>query len=93
MRFHHVISDREYVGRTVDVSDGGLRMYVPAVAPLRTGQSIRLPLGEVGLPKLAPQGDRTLDARIVRVDRDGLAETGQVLVGVEFRRPFQFLAG
>lgn len=74
VQFFHGPSRREFPGRCLDISEGGLMMYVPAAAPVQAGQAIRLQM-----PQSAP-----LDARIVRVDRQRLLSKGHIAVGVQF---------
>ena len=84
VQFHHGMSQREFPGRCVDISKGGMLMYVPAATPLRAGDSVRVTLGSVGRPEFANLGDRPLDATVVRVDRKAMLNIGHVAVGVRF---------
>ena len=90
VRFQHPASRREIAGRLVDLSRGGLRMYVPPDAPLRAGQTIRLldlpgrqhvceGPSEASEDPLAP-----LDAVVIRVDRSALARDGKVAIAARF---------
>jgi c-di-GMP-binding flagellar brake protein YcgR len=91
VRLHHVPSDREYPARSVDVSDGGMLMYVPAIAPLALGHRIRICAGSSGngegpgrFEADLPLAAQPVNGTIVRVDRGKLASIGQILVGVKF---------
>ena len=84
VQFFHAPSQREFPGRCVDMSEGGLCMYVPVAAPVQAGQPIRLKIGSVSRPEMAAFGGRSLDATIVHVDREALVTMGQLSVGVKF---------
>ncbi|MGA2264904.1 MAG: PilZ domain-containing protein [Phycisphaerae bacterium] len=84
VRFQHAPSASEFPGRAVDISDGGMLMYVPVSAPVKAGQPIRLTLRGVRTKQFGGLSDKTLDARIVHVQREGLLVTGKVAIGVEF---------
>jgi c-di-GMP-binding flagellar brake protein YcgR len=86
VRFQHAPSASEFPGRAVDISDGGMLMYVPVSAPVKAGQPIRLTLRGIRAKQFSDLDDKTLDARIVHVQRQGLLVTGRVAVGVEFLR-------
>jgi c-di-GMP-binding flagellar brake protein YcgR len=86
VRFQHEPSASEFPGRAVDISDGGMLMYVPVSAPVKPGQPIRLTLRHVRSKQFSELGDKPLDARIVRVQRQGMMITGKLAVGVEFVR-------
>ena len=81
--FYHGPSQREFPGRSVDISTGGMLMYVPAATPVQPGQPIRLTIGG-GRPEFAVSGDKPVDATIVRVDRHKLLSMGHIAVGVRF---------
>ncbi len=59
-------------------------MYVPATAPVRPGQDIRLTLGSIDLQELAGLSNTPIDGTIVRVDRQMLLSQGHLAVGVRF---------
>jgi len=82
--FFHAPSQRDFPGRCVDVSVGGLLMYVPATVPIHPGQPVRMSVGSVSRPELAGLSGKPLDATIVRVDRHNLLNMGQLAVGVRF---------
>jgi len=68
----------------VDISKGGMLMYVPAKVPVVPGQSIRLTVGGGGRPEFAKVTDKPIDATVVRVDRHKLLSMGYLAVGVQF---------
>ena len=84
VRFLHGPSGRDLPGRCVDISRGGLLMYVPAASPVRPGQAIRLTLGAINLPELAGLAGTPVEGTIVRVDRGALLAEGHLAVGVRF---------
>jgi len=87
VQFYHGPSRREFPARTVDISSGGLLMYIPASVPVAPGQPIRLTIGCHNRPELAGLGDHPLDATIVRVDRHKMLSLGHLPVGVRFVQP------
>lgn len=84
VRFFHEPSQRDFPARCVNLSTGGLLMYVPAAAPVRPGQAVRLTLGQVGLSELAGLSASQIEAKIVRVDRNTLLAEGHLAVAVRF---------
>lgn len=60
-------------------------MYVPAKAPLKVGDVLRLQTGVNG-PGVAGLGEKPLTATIVRMDRHALLTLGHVAVGVRFHQ-------
>jgi len=87
VQFYHGPSRREYPARSVDISHGGMLMYVPASVPVSRGQPIRLTIGSTARPELAGLGDKPLDGTIVRVDRQKMLQLGHVPVGIRFAVP------
>ena len=85
VRFFHGPSGLELPARTVNISKGGMMMFVPVTAPLRAGQPIRLlALPGPGDVRFCPPSGRPVDATVVRVDRRKLPARGRVAVGVKF---------
>ncbi|MFW6062456.1 MAG: PilZ domain-containing protein [Planctomycetota bacterium] len=84
VEFYHAPSKREFPGRTVDISRGGMRMYVPATAPVHPGQCVRLQAGTLGETEAGDFGEGKLDATIVRVDRRDLLDHGHIAVALKF---------
>ena len=85
LQFYHGPSQRDFPGRCVDISKGGLLMYVPVVTPVQPGQAIRLAVGSVSRPEFAGLSETPLDATVVRVDRHAILSSGQLAVGVRFQ--------
>ncbi len=84
VEFHHESSAQNYVGRRVDLSEGGLLMYVPARVPIQVGDVVRLKARTAGPPELAGSDEPLTKATIVRVDRHALLTMGHIAVGVKF---------
>ena len=84
VQFYHGGSSREFPGRCIDLSKGGMMMYAPATSPVRPGDSIRVTVGSVSRPEFASLGERPIDATIVRVDRKALLHLGHIAVGLRF---------
>jgi len=85
VRFRHGPSQHDYPGRCVDISVGGLLMYVPAKVPVQPGHNLRMTVGGVSRPEFAGLSGKPLDATVVRVERGKFVSTGQVAVGVRFQ--------
>ena len=83
VEFHHESSEQNYVGRRVDLSEGGLLMYVPARVPIQVGDVVRLKARATEQPELAGSEESVTKATIVRVDRHSLLTMGHVAVGVK----------
>lgn len=84
VQFFHGPSGRNLPARCVDISRGGLLMYVPAASPVKPGHAVRLTLGAIGLPDIACLSGIPLQGTIVRVDRGSLLAEGHLAVGVRF---------
>ena len=87
VQFYHGPSRRQFPARSVDISHGGMLMYVPASVPVTPGQAIQLTIGSHGRPELAELSNRPLNATVVRVDRRKLMDLGHLPVGVRFQLP------
>lgn len=84
VQVYHAPSRREYPGRCVDISAGGMMLYMPATTPVQPGHAVRLALGAVPRPEFAALGDGPVEATIVRVDRQKLLSLGHLAVGLRF---------
>ena len=87
VQFYHGPSRREYPARSVDVSHGGMLMYLPASVPVARGHAIRVTIGSHARPELAELSNRPLDATVVRVDRRKVVNLGHLPVGIRFALP------
>ncbi len=87
VRFAHEPSRRDFPGRAVDVSEGGMLMYVPATVPIKVGQSLRLEIGKSPDAQSEPLSEQPVYATVVRVDRHKLIKLGHLAVGVKFVKP------
>ncbi|MCP4379074.1 MAG: PilZ domain-containing protein [bacterium] len=81
LQFHHGPTKREVPGRSVDVSESGMLMYVPALTPVKVGQAVYMNLSDIG-GRQAESGP--VQATIVRVDRNQMTSKGYLGVGVRF---------
>ena len=84
VRFHHDPTGKDLPGRCVDISQGGMRMYVPANTPVKSGQEIVISMGDIEANGLSQLSKQQLPGRVVHVNRYTLISTGQLAVGVEF---------
>ena len=84
VQFFHGMSQREFPGRCVDISQSGMMMYVPATTPVKSGDTLRLTLGNVGRPEFADLDHQPCEASVVRVDRKSILLTGHLGLGLRF---------
>jgi len=82
--FFHGPTQRSFPGRCVDISSGGMLVFMPANVPAQPGQPIRLSVGGISRPEFAGLSEHPVDATIVRVDRGKLLSGGHLAVGVRF---------
>jgi hypothetical protein len=82
--FFHGPTQRDFPARCVDISVGGMLMYVPAQTPVQPGHPVRVCVGGINRPEFAPLGQTPVDATVVRVDRQKLLREGQLAVGIRF---------
>lgn len=82
--FQHLPSHRDFPARCVDISRGGMMMYIPATAPVQAGHPIRLTLKDMNLPELEDLSGKTVDAHIIHVNRKPLIPMGHLAMGVQF---------
>ena len=82
LQFHHGPSRREIPGRSVDVSESGMLMYVPVTSPVRAGQAVYVNLAGIGGKPVADTGP--VQATIVRVDREQMTSKGYLGIGIRF---------
>jgi c-di-GMP-binding flagellar brake protein YcgR len=82
IQFHHGPSKREVPARSVDVSETGMLMYVPATTPVRAGQSVYVNMTTLGSKSSANAGP--VHATIVRVDRGAMTSKGYLGIGLRF---------
>jgi hypothetical protein len=88
VEIHLAATGKSYPGRGVDVSQGGMMVYLPASAPVSAGQELDLTVTPSPAAP-APAGvagavARKRAARVIRVDRDGLVKLGRLGVAVQF---------
>jgi len=78
----HGPTQRAFPARSVDISEGGMLMYVPVSTPVKPGQPIRLSVENAEPAELGPE---PVNGRIIRVDRHRLTTQGHLAVGVQFQ--------
>jgi len=79
---YHGPSQLEFTARSVDISEGGLLIHVPARLPIKPGDVLQITLSDVPNPEFADLIGRTIDATVVRVNRQSLLSVGYVSVGL-----------
>ncbi|MFW6065350.1 MAG: PilZ domain-containing protein [Planctomycetota bacterium] len=84
VNFHHSPSRRDWPGRCVDVSHGGMLMYVPASVPIQPGHPIQVKMEAISRPEYVGLGEKDVPATVVRVDRHAMLSMGHLAVGVRF---------
>jgi c-di-GMP-binding flagellar brake protein YcgR len=84
VKFYHDPTQRDFPGRTVDISSSGMLMYVPATVPVHPGQKVKVCVGVNSKPEMADLAQKQISGKIVRVDRNPLLAVGNIAVGVEF---------
>lgn len=87
LEFYHEPSERQFPGRCVDVSAGGLMMYVPASTPVQPGHNVRMSSSGLSRPELAGLDTDDINGTVVRVDRSALLRMGHIAVGIRFHLP------
>lgn len=97
VEIEHPIAGCNIPARTLDISDGGMLISVPPSAPVASGQAVSIRASQDSLPRLPkasdPSSRETLEATIVRVDRNALLANGQLQVGIRLESRCHFLAG
>jgi c-di-GMP-binding flagellar brake protein YcgR len=84
VQFYHDPTQRDFPGRTVDISSSGMLMYVPATVPVHPGQKVKVCVGVQGPDQLGQLAETPIQGTIVRVDRNPLLAVGNIAVGVQF---------
>lgn len=87
VQLDHTPSHRQFPARCRDISRGGMLLAVPALTPVRKGQTIHVCIDTLPQPDLADLASRRLQATVTRVDRNELLSTGQLALGVQFAEP------
>ena len=83
VQFYHGPTQRDFPGRCVNVSAGGMLMYVPPNIPVQVGHPLRLTAAGASRPEFAGLRGQTVDATITRVDREKYL-SGHLGVAVRF---------
>jgi hypothetical protein len=75
---------RYFGGRTEDISATGLRIELPAFAPLQPGDTLSIHVGLNDLGQKLANRRQMIPARVVWVNRDDKRIRGRIEAGVEF---------
>jgi hypothetical protein len=73
-----------YGGQTEDVSVTGLRIELPASAPLAEGEILNIHVGRTHAGQSLANRRQMMPARVVWIDRHDSLRTGKLTAGVEF---------
>lgn len=84
LRMTHELSGRQWPGRAIDASAGGMQLALPAAVPVRPGHQVTLRLAKVSDDRLAFLADSPAVGHVVRVDREKLLNEGYIAVAVAF---------
>ena len=84
LHLYHAPTKRSLPGRCENISQGGLKMLIPARTPVKAGDSLQVRVGAMDRPEFAALSDKPVDASVVRVDRRALLTAGHLAVGVKF---------
>ena len=78
------VAARYFGGQTQDISSTGLRLELPAGAPLQPGDTVNVHVGPSQTGYALANRRQMMPARIVWVDRTDAIRTGRLNAGVEF---------
>ena len=87
----HQPTGRDWSARGVDISEGGMLLYISAKAPVAPGQRVELVIDERRQGQYVGLAGRAIQATIVHVEREQLPRLGYIPVGVSFARPLDKL--
>jgi c-di-GMP-binding flagellar brake protein YcgR len=77
-------TNRYFGGQTEDISATGLRIELPAYAPVRQGETLNIHVGLSSSGESLANRRQMIPVRIVWVDRGGADQGGKMEAGVEF---------
>ena len=75
---------RYFGGQTEDISTTGLRVELPATAPLGEGDMLSIHVGPSRMGQALANFRQMMPARVVWVDRVDSMQTGRISAGIEF---------
>ncbi|MDB5291833.1 MAG: hypothetical protein JWL69_3074 [Phycisphaerales bacterium] len=84
VKVYESTTSRYFGGRTEDVSSTGLRLELPAFAPIRTGETLNIHVGLNAQGETLANRRQMIPARVVWVNRSQSTKRGRLEVGVEF---------
>ncbi|HEX8523449.1 MAG TPA: PilZ domain-containing protein [Tepidisphaeraceae bacterium] len=77
-------ASRYYGGQTADISATGLRIELPASAPITEGEILSIHVGPSATGSGLANRRQMMPARVVWVERNTFIKTGRMFAGVEF---------
>jgi hypothetical protein len=77
-------ASKYYGGQTEDISVTGLRIELPASAPLAEGEVLNIHVGPSHAGQALANRRQMMQARVVWVDRHDSLRTGRLCAGIEF---------
>ena len=75
---------RYFGGQTEDISSTGLRIELPAYAPIQPGETLAIHVGLSRSGQSLANRRQMIPARVVWVDRESARDRGKLEAGVEF---------
>jgi hypothetical protein len=78
------LGSRYFGGQTEDVSSTGLRIELPAYAPVRPGETLSIHVGLSSRGESLANRRQMIPVRVVWVNRNGSAASGKLEAGLEF---------
>lgn len=78
------VGSRYFGGQTEDVSSTGLRVELPAYAPVRPGETLSIHVGLSSRGESLANRRQMIPVRVVWVNRHAAASGGKLEVGLEF---------
>jgi len=83
VKIYDTSAARYFGGRTEDISTTGLRIELPAFAPIRQGETLNIHVGLSNRGESLANRRQMIPARVVWVNRAD-ADNGKIEAGVEF---------
>ena len=84
VKVYEAATARYFGGQTEDVSSTGLRIELPAFAPIREGETLNIHVGLSNTGESLANRRQMIPARVVWINRSLGAQGGKIEAGVEF---------
>jgi hypothetical protein len=84
VKVYETTAARYFGGQTEDVSSTGLRIELPAFAPIREGETLNIHVGLSNRGESLANRRQMIPSRVVWVNRSLCDKGGKIEVGVEF---------